>query len=47
MIRVEEKRGATREEIFGLIWERAFGELPDFHLAARATILYLTEPGYC
>jgi hypothetical protein len=47
MIRVEEKKGAGRAEIFGKIWERAFGELPDFHLASRATIPYLTEPWYC
>jgi hypothetical protein len=47
MIRVEEKKGASREEVFGKIWELAFGEWPDFHLAARATIPYLTEPWYC
>jgi len=47
VIRVEERKGAARGEIFGRIWERAFGELPDFHLAARATIPYLTEPWYC
>ena len=47
VIRMEERKGAAREEIFGRIWERAFGELPDFHLAARATIPYLTEPWYC
>lgn len=47
LIRVEEKKGASRGEIFGKIWERAFGELPDFHLASRATIPYLTEPWYC
>lgn len=47
LIRVEEKNGLGRAEIFGRIWERAFGELPDFHLASRATIPYLTEPWYC
>jgi radical SAM superfamily enzyme YgiQ (UPF0313 family) len=47
LIRVEEKKGASRTEVFGKIWERAFGELPDFHLASRATIPYLTEPWYC
>jgi radical SAM superfamily enzyme YgiQ (UPF0313 family) len=47
LIRAEEKKGAGRAEIFAKIWERAFGELPDFHLASRATIPYLTEPWYC
>jgi radical SAM superfamily enzyme YgiQ (UPF0313 family) len=47
LIRQEEKKGAGRAEVFGKIWQRAFGELPDFHLAARATIPYLTEPWYC
>ncbi len=32
---------------FEAIWEKAFGVLPDFHLADRATIPYLTEPWYC
>jgi hypothetical protein len=46
-IRVGEKRGASRTELFEMIWERAFGVAPDFHLADRATIPYLTEPWYC
>jgi hypothetical protein len=40
-------RRVGRKEAFPLIWQRAFGELPDFHLPARATIPYLTEPWYC
>ena len=47
LVRAGDKRGASRAEIFGEIWQRAFGELPDFHLADRATIPYLTEPWYC
>ncbi len=51
LIRVGDRRGATRTELFEMIWQRAFGELlgvlPDFHLRDRATIPYLTEPWYC
>jgi hypothetical protein len=36
-----------RGELFAMIWERAFGKLPDFHLPDRSTIPYLTEPWYC
>ena len=47
LIRAGDRRGASRTELFGMIWRRAFGELPDFHLQDRATIPYLTEPWYC
>ena len=49
LIKREEKRGAGRVEIFQGIWRLANAETdaPDFHLAARATIPYLTEPWYC
>ena len=47
LIRWEEKRKASRLEIFRAIWELAQGEAPDFHLASRASIPYLTEPWYC
>ena len=47
LIRAGDKRGLSRAEIFAAIWERAFGEFPDFHLPARATVPYLTEPWYC
>jgi radical SAM superfamily enzyme YgiQ (UPF0313 family) len=51
LIRVGDRRGASRTELFEMIWQRAFGELlgvlPDFHLQDRATIPYLTEPWYC
>jgi hypothetical protein len=47
LIRAADKRGAARHRIFGEIWQRAFGEPPDFHLAARATVPYLNEPWYC
>ncbi len=48
----EQKRGASRREIFECIWREAHhssegGAPPDLHLAARATIPYLTEPWYC
>jgi radical SAM superfamily enzyme YgiQ (UPF0313 family) len=49
LIQAEEKRGATRAEIFGKIWTLAHDRPRpmDFHLAARATIPYLNEPWYC
>ncbi len=47
LIQREERRKATRTEIFQGIWELAHGSRPDFHLASRATIPYLNEPWYC
>ena len=47
IVRVADKRGQSREEVFRQIWEQAFGEFPDFHLVARSAIPYLTEPWYC
>jgi hypothetical protein len=47
-IKLEERRKTPRGQIFGKIWNLASaGELPDFALADRATIPYLTEPWYC
>jgi radical SAM superfamily enzyme YgiQ (UPF0313 family) len=47
LIQSEERRKATRTEIFGKIWELAHEAAPDFHLVSRATIPYLNEPWYC
>jgi radical SAM superfamily enzyme YgiQ (UPF0313 family) len=47
LIRTADRQGYSRFGTFRLIWERAFGEAPDFHLADRSTIPYLTEPWYC
>ncbi len=47
LIRDADRCGASRSETFGLIWGRAFGKPPDFHLPDRSTIPYLTEPWYC
>ncbi len=47
LIQGADRRGAGRHEIFRLIWQRALGEFPDFMLADRATVPYLTEPWYC
>ena len=47
LIRTADRQGYSRLGIFRLIWERAFGKAPDFHLADRSTIPYLTEPWYC
>lgn len=47
LVRERDRRGVSRDAMFQAIWEKAFGVLPDFHLAARATIPYLTEPWYC
>jgi radical SAM superfamily enzyme YgiQ (UPF0313 family) len=47
LIREGDRQGLSRAELFEMIWHRAFGVMPEFHLAARATIPYLTEPWYC
>ena len=57
MVHQESKRGAGRAEIFAQVWRlthRAKGAdsaeeamPPPLHLAARATVPYLTEPWYC
>jgi radical SAM superfamily enzyme YgiQ (UPF0313 family) len=48
LIAAEQKRGASRREIFARIWREAHGDAsPDPMLPARATIPYLTEPWYC
>jgi hypothetical protein len=47
LIRTADRQGFSRLGTFRLIWERAFGKPPDFHLADRSTIPYLTEPWYC
>jgi len=49
LIQNEERRKASRREIFAGIWSLAHDRpVPvDFHLAARATIPYLDEPWYC
>jgi radical SAM superfamily enzyme YgiQ (UPF0313 family) len=47
LVRFADKWHASRTELFEMIWQRAFGLLPDFHLTDRAAIPYLTEPWYC
>jgi len=47
LIQREERRRASRSEIFRKIWDLAQGRSLDFHLASRATIPYLNEPWYC
>jgi radical SAM superfamily enzyme YgiQ (UPF0313 family) len=47
LIREGDRRGSSRVELFEMIWHRGFGVMPEFHLADRATIPYLTEPWYC
>ncbi|HVW85246.1 MAG TPA: radical SAM protein, partial [Bryobacteraceae bacterium] len=47
IIRAADRRGASRAETFGRIWERASGAPPDFMLPDRSTVPYLTEPWYC
>lgn len=47
-VEAEVKAGGERQEVFARIWEAAHGAPPpDFHLAARATIPYMTEPWFC
>jgi hypothetical protein len=47
-IKREERRKASRAQIFQKIWDlAAAGDFPDLPLADRATIPYLTEPWYC
>ncbi|MEZ5352268.1 MAG: CUAEP/CCAEP-tail radical SAM protein [Bryobacteraceae bacterium] len=45
LVAAQEKQ--PREATFGAIWKLAHGTPPDFHLPARASIPYLTEPWYC
>jgi radical SAM superfamily enzyme YgiQ (UPF0313 family) len=47
LIQTRERRKATRPEIFGKIWELAYGCPPDFPLTSSATIPHLSEPWYC
>jgi len=47
LIKREERRKASRAEIFASIWEWAQDRPPDFHLTSRAAIPYLNEPWYC
>jgi len=47
LIKREERRKASRAEIFARIWEYAQARPPDFHLTSRAAIPYLNEPWYC
>jgi hypothetical protein len=47
IVRVADKKGLSRAEVFREIWQRAYGDLPDFHLVSRSAIPYLTEPWYC
>ena len=48
LVRFADKWRVSRADVFDMIWQRAFGVLPDFHLKDRATIPYLTEPQrYC
>jgi len=47
LIRFADKWRASRIELFEMIWDRAFGVFPDFHLEDRTTIPYLTEPWFC
>jgi radical SAM superfamily enzyme YgiQ (UPF0313 family) len=47
-IKREERRKATRREVFRKIWDLSrCGDFPELPLPARATIPYLTEPWYC
>jgi radical SAM superfamily enzyme YgiQ (UPF0313 family) len=42
-----ERIGASRGELFAMIWERAFGAKADFEIAKRAAVPHLTEAWYC
>ncbi len=43
----EEKKGKSRREIFGFVWEMANRRPLEHPLPARATVPYLNEPWYC
>jgi hypothetical protein len=45
----QQKRNATRKEIFAAVWQEANGESPpeNYTLMPRATVPYLDEPWYC
>ena len=47
LIQREERRKASRGEIFSGIWEMVYGRARDFHLPSRATVPFLNEPWYC
>jgi radical SAM superfamily enzyme YgiQ (UPF0313 family) len=47
IIRNADRKGFSRLGTFRLVWKAVFGEPPDFHLADRSNIPYLTEPWYC
>jgi radical SAM superfamily enzyme YgiQ (UPF0313 family) len=47
LVGLGDRLGVSRAELFAMIWERAFGEKPDFHLEKRASVPHLTEAWYC
>jgi hypothetical protein len=47
LIGLADRLGTARGELFGMIWERAFGSKPDFAVAGGAAIPRMTENWYC
>jgi radical SAM superfamily enzyme YgiQ (UPF0313 family) len=47
LVGLGDRLGASRAQIFGMIWERAFGEPADFPAQNGAAIPRLTEAWYC
>ncbi len=47
LVGLGDRLGASRERIFGMLWERAFGEPVDFEPGNAAPLPRLTEAWYC
>jgi radical SAM superfamily enzyme YgiQ (UPF0313 family) len=47
LVGMGDRLGASRAELFAMIWERAFGEAGDFKVESRPAAPHLTEAWYC
>jgi hypothetical protein len=47
LVGLGDRLGVSRGELFGMIWERAFGAKPEFERTARPVVPHLTEAWYC
>jgi radical SAM superfamily enzyme YgiQ (UPF0313 family) len=47
LVALGDRLGATRVQLFGMIWERAFGAKPEIELREGTAVPRLTEAWYC
>ena len=47
LVALGDRLGASRGDLFGMIWERAFGTKTDFEIERRSPVPHLTEAWYC